>query len=65
MKNRNKKGEKVMNRNKKKVRNLRGYQQALGLVLGLLLVMPLAARAGDWFKQKLEKVESLAKDGRS
>ncbi len=54
-----------MNRNKKKVRNLRGYQQALGLVLGLLLVMPLAARAGDWFKQKLEKVESLAKDGRS
>jgi len=52
-----------MNRNKKKVRNLRGYQRALGLVLGLLLVMPLAARAGDWFKQKLEKVESLAKDG--
>jgi len=54
----------MMNRNKKKAQTQLGCQKALVLVLGLMLIMPLSALADDRFEQKLEKVESLAKDGR-
>lgn len=53
----------MMNRNKKKAQTQLGCQKALVLVLGLMLIMPLSALADDRFEQKLEKVESLAKDG--
>jgi len=52
-----------MNRNRKETRNQRDGQLVLVLILGLMLIMPLAALADDRFEQKLEKVESLAKDG--